>query len=96
MDFSKVSYAQITSSANELSSSAERMNQLIEELKAVFNKIGDGSVWSGTAASQTKEAFDLLSAKMPEFSEALLECQQYLLRVVENYQSVDRVISGQN
>lgn len=96
MDFSKVSYAQITSSANELKSSSERMTQLIEELKSIFNKIGDESVWSGTAASQTKEAFDTLSARMPEFSAALAECQQYLLKVVENYQSVDRVINGQN
>lgn len=95
MEFSKVSYTQILSLADQLNSSATQMGDIISELDAVFKKVGDDNVWSGTAASQTKEMFDKLSTKMPEFATSIKECHDYLIRVVENYKSVDSMISGQ-
>lgn len=95
MDFSKLSYGQINSIAEQLSSSASQMESVLEEVKALFNKIGTEDVWSGTAASATKEKFDRLSAKFPEFSQAVEDCHKYLLQVVENYKAVDTSIMGQ-
>ena len=64
-------------------------------IKALFNKIGTDDVWNGTAASKTKEEFDILSAKFPEFSSAISDCHKHLLSVVETYRSVDTKIIGE-
>lgn len=94
MDFSRLSYGQITSIAEQLNNSSAQMESLLNEIKALFDKVGTDDVWSGTAASATKEKFDTLSAKFPEFSQAVNDCYKYLLSVVENYQNVDNVVKG--
>ena len=95
MDFSKLSYSQVQSLADKLNSSSTQMESLLTEIKTLFEKIGNDEVWSGTAASQTKETFDTLSAKFPEFSQSVNDCYKYLISVVENYKSVDAAVTGQ-
>lgn len=95
MDFSKLSYSQVQSLADQLNSSSTQMESLLTEIKTLFEKIGNDEVWSGTAASQTKETFDTLSAKFPEFSQSVNDCYKYLISVVENYKSVDAAVTGQ-
>lgn len=95
MDFSKLSYAEIQSKANELKNSATTMQDILTEVENLFAKIGDESTWSGTAASSTKETFDTLKAKFPEFYQSVSDCSTYLNEVVANYQSVDSMIMGQ-
>lgn len=94
MDFSKLTYAQVQSMASQLQSSSQQMENILSETKALFDKIGNDDVWSGTAAATTKETFDKLSAKFPEFSESVNDCYKYLMSVVENYQSVDAMVTG--
>lgn len=89
MDFSKLSYEQIKSTAEELNSASEQMETVLNEIKTLFNKIGTEEVWSGQAALASKESFDKLSAKFPEFALAIKDCYKYLLIVVENFQNVD-------
>lgn len=95
MDFSKLTYAEVQSMAERLNSSSTQMEELLTEIKGLFDKVGNDDVWSGTAASATKEQFDTLSAKFPEFSQSVNDCYTYLMSVVENYQSVDAMIQGQ-
>ena len=95
MDFSKLSYEQIVSLAEQLKSSSTSMEGLLNELKMLFENVGNEQVWSGTAASATKERFDELSAKFPEFSAAVDDCFKYLMNVVETYKSVDAAVTGQ-
>ena len=94
MDFSKLSYAQVQSIAEQLNSSSLQMESLLTEIKALFEKVGNDDVWSGTAASQTKETFNTLSAKFPEFSQSINDCYKYLVSVVENYKSVDAAVTN--
>lgn len=94
MDFSKLSYAEVTAASNELNSAANDMNALLDEIKMLFSKIGEDNVWSGTAASNAKELFDTLSAKFPEFYQAVSDCSKYLNSVVANYQAVDSAIKN--
>ena len=96
MDFSKLSYGEIQGKANELSNSAKRMEDLLNEIKALFGRVGNDDVWSGTAAGQTKETFDKLSAKFPEFIIAVEKCSRYLNSVVDQYKQVDRMATGQD
>lgn len=95
MDFSRLSYEQINGIADQLSSKSESMRDLLEQITNLFNRIGDDGVWSGTAASATKAEFDTLSAKFPEFSQAINDCCVYLRQVVANYQAVDAAVQGQ-
>lgn len=94
MNFSKLSYGQVTAAANELNSAANDMNSLLDEMKMLFSKIGEENVWSGTSAASAKELFDTLSAKFPEFYQAVSDCSKYLNSVVANYQSVDDAIKN--
>ena len=90
---SKLSYNQIQEKAEQLNSASNSMERILEEIKTLFAKIGTDDVWSGTAASSTKQEFDTLSAKFPEFSQAINDCYKYLLSVVETYKSVDNAIT---
>lgn len=91
---SKLSYSQIQALAEQLHSSSMNMESVLNEIKILFDKIGTEDVWSGTAASSTKEEFDTLSAKFPEFYQAIEDCYKYLLSVVETYKSVDAAVRG--
>ena len=94
MDFSKLSYEQVKGKADELNNSATQMDSLLNEVRDLFDRIGNDDVWSGTAASTTKDAFNRLSAKFPEFVTAVTDCSRYLMSAVENYQSVDHMVTG--
>lgn len=94
MDFSKLSYSQVTDYATQLSSCSGQMEALLQEITNLFNNVGDDNTWSGTAANDTKAKFDTLSTKFPEFSSAIAECSKYLLDVVANYQAVDNIVQG--
>lgn len=95
MDFSKLSYSQVQAMAEQLNTSATTMENLLNEIKTLFENVGNDGVWSGTAAATTKEQFDVLSAKFPEFSSAVNDCYRYLMSVVENYKAVDAAVNGQ-
>ena len=95
MDFSKLSYEQVQSIADRLNTSATNMEGLLNDVKQLFENVGNENVWSGTAAANTKQQFDELSAKFPEFSAAVNDCYKYLLSVVENYKAVDAAVNGQ-
>lgn len=94
MDFSKLSYGQVQAMADQLHGSATEMENTLTEIKTLFERVGNDDVWSGIAASTTKERFDELSSKFPEFSQAIDDCYNYLLQVVERYKSVDKVVTG--
>lgn len=93
--FSKLTYSQIQSIADQLNTTSTEMETLLTEISNLLIKVGEESVWAGTAAAITKETFDTLSAKFPEFSQAVNKCSTYLLQVVENYKSVDSMVTGQ-
>jgi WXG100 family type VII secretion target len=95
MDKSKLSYEKMETYAENLRSYSNQMNDTLNKVKAYFAKVGDDGVWSGSAASTTKEQFDILSKKFPEFSKAVSDCSDYLKRVVSNYKAADAKIKAQ-
>ena len=64
MDFSKLSYGQVQAMADQLHGSATEMENTLTEIKTLFERVGNDDVWSGTAASTTKERFDELSSRI--------------------------------
>lgn len=94
MDFSKLSYGQVQAMADQLHGASTEMENTLTEIKTLFERVGNDDVWSGTAAATTKEQFDELSSKFPEFSQAVDDCYKYLLSVVERYKSVDKAVTG--
>ena len=94
MDFTKLSYSQITSLAEQLNSTANQMEAVLDKVKSLFNSVGTDDVWSGTAAAETKASFDEVAAKFPQFSESVREAYEYLLTVVQSYKDVDKLAAG--
>lgn len=94
MDFTKLSYSQVTSLAEQLNSTSNQMEAILEKVKVLFNKVGSDDVWSGTAAAETKASFDVVAAKFPQFSESVREAYEYLLTVVQSYKDVDKMAAG--
>lgn len=89
MDQSTLSYEEMLEISTQLSTCANEMQSELDQIKSEFGKIGEGDIWSGTAAAEAKQTFDKLSAKFPEFVTAVQECSDYLAKVVDLYQSVD-------
>lgn len=89
MDQSTLSYQEMLDISSQLASCANEMQINLDEVKNQFNKIGEGDIWSGSAAAEAKATFDKLSAKFPEFVTAVKDCSDYLNKVVNLYQSVD-------
>ena len=96
MNGSALTYAQISAIGTNLKSYSSEMESLLNDIKALFAKVGTDSVWSGTSASAAKAEFDRLSAKFPEFSKAVNDCASYLDTVVASYQDVDRQIMSED
>ena len=65
------------------------MQSLLNEIRSLFDKIGDEGVWSGTAANKAHDKFKELYDKFPNFYEAVKDTSKYLNEVVANYQAVD-------
>lgn len=97
MNGAKLSYEQLETIASQLKSSSDQMAEILNNIKNEFSKIGDESTWSGTSASTTKEVFDELSKKFPEFVDAVNSCCIYLTtKVIPNYKAVEDAITGQS
>lgn len=93
MDFSRLSYGKVRDMSSQLSSSANSMANILNEVEAQFNKIGDEGTWSGTAAAEVKAEFDTLKSKFGEFSQAIADCSAYLNNVVANYEAADKALT---
>ena len=70
------------------------MEQLLNDVSMLINRVGNSDAWTGTAAANAKAKFDSLVAKMPEFYDATNQCYTHLVSVVENYKSVDNSIAN--
>lgn len=93
MNFSKISYEQVISLAEELQNSATSMQLILDEVRVLFNKVGNDNVWAGTAAATSKATFDTLSRRFPEFYEVTSKCHDHLVSVVNNYKNVDSAVT---
>ncbi len=91
---SKLSYSEIEEIAENLNSSSRNMETLLNEIKNLFEKVGTDEVWSGTAAATSKETFDRLSEKFPQFSQAISNCHSKLMTVIANFKAVDNAVMG--
>ena len=96
MNGSSLTYAQISEISANLKTYATNMEDALGQIKSLYSKVGQDTVWAGTAAEAAKENFDKLSAKFPDFVNAVNECSDYLNTVVANYQAADTEVSGQS
>ena len=95
MNQSTISYEQVLGLAEQLKSASNNMESILNEVKSLFDQIGNSDAWAGTAASEARAKFDTLSAKFPEFAQATSSCQTYLSSVVENYRNIDTKVQNQ-
>lgn len=94
--FSGLSYGRIEEIAEQLSSKARSMEEILNSVSTELNKVGNDETWGGTAASVAYGEFNELMKKFPEFSAAVEDCSVYLKKVVSTYKSVDTSLTGQS
>ncbi len=94
MNYTKLSYGQLESLANELNQASKNMENILNDVKALLNRVTSSGAWEGTSAAQATAKFNELSAKFPEFYTAIGKCHTHLMSVIENYKSVDTSVSN--
>lgn len=94
MNYSKLSYEQLEGLANELNQASKNMENILNDVRNLLNRVGNTEAWQGTSASVVKAKFDELSAKFPEFSIATGKCCSHIMSVVANYRSTDASVSN--
>ena len=94
MNYSKISYEQVLSLAEQLKTASVNMESVLTEITTLLNRVGNSDAWNGTSAAAAKMKFDTLAAKLPEFYNATRNCHTHLVSVVENYKNVDASISN--
>lgn len=93
-DHSKLTYGKVRDMSSQLSSSSTTMGNILSEVEAQFNRIGDEGTWSGTAAAEVKAEFDTLKSKFGDFTQAIADCSTYLNSVVANYEAADKALTS--
>ena len=93
-EFSSLSYERLNQHAAELDSASKDMDRILNEVRGLLARVGSEDMWAGTAAMKTKEAFEQLAAKFPQFVQSVRECQEQLKNVVTNFQEVDNMASN--
>ncbi len=94
MNYSKISYDQLETLANELNQASRNMENILNEVKELLDRVGNTEAWQGTSAQTAQTKFNQLSAKFPEFYTATGKCYTHIMSVIENYKSVDASVSN--
>lgn len=89
-----LSYEEINSISSQLRSKATSMETLLNNVKTELNKVGDGGVWSGSAASAARQEFNSLASKFSDFKKSVDNCASYLATTAEHYQHLDKMVQG--
>ncbi len=94
MNFTGLSYNDISNISSTLLSDANKMETLLGEVETLLSKVGNESTWSGTAAAETKATLDKLIKRFPEFYQSVSDMSKYLAQVVANYQAADKALTS--
>ncbi len=92
---SNLNYGEMLELSSLMQSLGRQMEQLLEEVKNEFNRVGSAEVWSGDAAEQTRAKFDEMSRKFPPFIEAIESCSKHIKEVVRNFEETDKRLNQQ-
>lgn len=90
----EVSSERVREASNELKEASARMEENLNNIKSLMEKIGEAQIWSGNSANNAREEFDRLSALFPNFYEAVINCSEGLNRFAENYDTAETKISS--
>ena len=88
MNNTKISYEQLISLAEQLKTSSQNMESILNEIKILFNRIGNPDVWAGASAEAAKAKFNMLSSKFPEFYNATRKCHTHFKLPRKDYNNV--------
>lgn len=90
----KISYEQVTSTAQSIKSSANNMQQILNNVTQKMNQVGNDDVWKSSAAQQLLMRFKELSSKFEIFYTEIDNYSKFLLRTVETYKAADAAIAN--
>lgn len=84
-------YAVVDECAEKLSNEADRMEQLLEEIKSLINRIGDNGdgTWEGDAANEVKAKFDAWTSRFENFVASMRDCSAHVKQVSAEFKEAD-------
>ena len=86
----KADYVRMREIASELKQAATTMQDILDNITTEYKKIGNPDVWAGHSANEAKAKFETLSAKFPEFSQAINECNEHVMWVAADYEEQEK------
>jgi WXG100 family type VII secretion target len=92
---SNLNYGEMQDLAGKMKKYAAQMEQLLDDVKKEFNKVGSEEVWSGNAAQNVNEKINEMSARFSPFVKAIDECSNYINKTVANFEETDKMLNQQ-
>ncbi len=90
----EISYEQVLSSAQSLSSSSGNMNKILDDIKQKMQAINTEDTWKSKAAAEFTVKFNKLASKFHLFYDAIQNYSKFLIDTVETYQTADAAIAS--
>lgn len=90
----KISYEEVNTIAQTLSTGAKRMEQILNETTQQMETVNTDATLKSNAAAELYNKYKTLSAKFSNFYEAVESYSKFLVQTVETYQAADQTIQN--
>ena len=89
-----IDYEQAHGKADMLRTSANKLDDILNNVKAIMRNVGNDDTWSSAAATEVIETFNRFSAKFPSFIQKVREFATALDNSVETFETGDSQIKN--
>lgn len=89
----RIEYAGVSSAGDVIKSSADKVNQILEDIRNKTNEIATTDTWNSNAAAEFKTKFENAASKFEDFYALLTKYSTFLTNVTETYKTTDASVS---
>ena len=91
----KISYSDVESYCNELHSLANKMKDILDDVKNIKTKISSSETWTGAASNYYSDKLKNVSNKFDEIYDEIEYSILFMANVSDGYQSIDQDIMSE-
>lgn len=89
----RIEYAGVQSAGDIIKGSADKVNQILEDIRNKTQQIATTDTWNSNAAADFKTKFETAAAKFEDFYALLTKYSTFLTNVTETYKTTDASVS---